>query len=185
MVAASSCTRWAAASNVPLPVLALSTVHKSGHGITRTRCAAPPPQDRTTQAFVETYFRSRSSLASPAWIGISRGTSNQAYKFIDGTNVAQVRADVAHASADAAGCGLHAQQPRPLHAQLPSNGVPYGHWSQGQWFSGGGGCTFSDVSESYDTFTGAQQRLHPAHLLPLIDSQFWPAHPSGLRSHRC
>ena len=59
--------------------------------------AALFPQDRVTQEFVETYFRSRSSLTSPAWIGISRGTSNQAYKFIDGTNVAQVRADVAPA----------------------------------------------------------------------------------------
>jgi hypothetical protein len=59
--------------------------------------AALFPQDRVTQEFVETYFRSRSSLTSPAWIGISRGTSNQAYKFIDGTNVAQVRADAAPA----------------------------------------------------------------------------------------
>jgi hypothetical protein len=48
-------------------------------------------QDRATQGFVEAYFRARSSLTSPAWIGISRGTANQVYKFIDGTNVAQVR----------------------------------------------------------------------------------------------
>jgi hypothetical protein len=58
----------------------------------------------------------------------------------------------------------HADQRGLLCVQLPSNGVPYGHWSQGQWFSGGGSCTFSDVSESYDTFTGAQQGQKPALL---------------------
>ncbi len=45
----------------------------------------------TLQDMVEGYFRAAATLPTEAWIGVSRGTPNQQYKFIDGSGVAQVK----------------------------------------------------------------------------------------------